>query len=49
MNARYVSAVLFVKDIAASRQFYEGMFEQQVDTDFGKNIGYKSGLSLWEV
>ena len=49
MDVRYISAVIFVKDIAVSRQFYEGMFGQQVDTDFGKNVGYTSGLALWEV
>lgn len=49
MDIRYISAVLFVKDMAVSRQFYEGMFGQQVDTDFGKNVGYTSGLALWEV
>jgi catechol 2,3-dioxygenase-like lactoylglutathione lyase family enzyme len=49
MDVRYISAVLFVKDIAVSRQFYEGIFGQQVDTDFGKNVGYTSGLALWEA
>jgi catechol 2,3-dioxygenase-like lactoylglutathione lyase family enzyme len=49
MDVRYISAVLFVKDIVASRRFYEGMLGQQVDTDFGKNVGYKSGLALWEA
>ena len=49
MDIRYVSAVLFVKDIAVSRRFYEGIFEQKVDTDFGKNVGYTSGLALWEA
>ena len=49
MDVRYISAVLFVKDMEVSRRFYEGLFSQQVDTDFGKNVGYKSGLALWEV
>ena len=49
MDVRYISAVLFVKEIAVSRQFYEGIFRQQVDTDFGKNVGYVSGLALWEA
>lgn len=49
MDVRYISAVLFVKDIVVSRRFYEGILGQQVDTDFGKNVGYKSGLALWEA
>ena len=49
MDIRYISAVLFVKDMAVSRRFYEGIFGQQVDTDFGKNVGYAGGLALWEA
>ncbi len=49
MDVRYISAVLFVRDMAVSRRFYEGIFGQQVDTDFGKNVGYASGLALWEA
>lgn len=48
MNARYCSAVLFVKEMAASRRFYEELLGQQVDMDFGVNVGYVGGLSLWE-
>ena len=49
MDIRYISAVLFVKDMAISRRFYEDIFKQRVDTDFGKNVGYTSGLALWEI
>ena len=49
MDIRYISAVLFVKDIAASRKFYEVLFGQQIKEDFGKNVGYASGLALWEI
>ncbi len=49
MNAQYRSAVLFVKDMAASRHFYEDLLGQKVDMDFGVNIGYVGGLSLWDV
>jgi predicted enzyme related to lactoylglutathione lyase len=49
MDVRYVSAVLFVKDMEVSRRFYESLFGQQIETDFGKNVGYTSGLALWEA
>jgi catechol 2,3-dioxygenase-like lactoylglutathione lyase family enzyme len=49
MKAQFRSAVLFVKDMAASRRFYEQLLGQQVDLDFGVNVGYVSGLSLWDV
>jgi catechol 2,3-dioxygenase-like lactoylglutathione lyase family enzyme len=49
MNAQFRSAILFVKDMAASRHFYEQMLGQQVDMDFGVNVGYVGGLALWDV
>ena len=48
MNAKYCAAVLF-KDLAVSRRFYEELLGQKVEMDFGPNIGYVGGLSLWEV
>ena len=49
MSIQFKSAVLFVKDIATSRQFYEGRLGQQVEMDFGVNVGYIGGLALWEI
>ena len=49
MKAQFRSAVLFVKDMTASRHFYEQLLGQQVDQDFGVNVGYTDGLSLWDV
>ncbi|MBN1679538.1 MAG: VOC family protein [Anaerolineae bacterium] len=49
MNAQFRSAVLFVKDITASRRFYEQLLGQQVEMDFGVNVGYVGGLALWDV
>ncbi len=49
MNAHFRSTVLFVKDMAASRRFYEELLGQQVEMDFGVNVGYVCGLALWEI
>ncbi len=49
MKAQFRSAVLFVKDMAASRHFYEQLLGQQVEMDLGANVGYVGGLALWEV
>lgn len=49
MNAQFRSAVLFVSDMAASRRFYEQLLGQQVDMDFGVNVGYVGGLALWDI
>lgn len=49
MNTHFRSTVLFVKDMAASRHFYEELLSQQVEMDFGVNVGYVGGLALWEI
>lgn len=49
MKVTYQSAVLFVEDVARSRQFYEGVLGQTVEMDFGANVGYKGGFAIWQV
>jgi len=49
MTVKYISSVLFVKDIPASRRFYEELLGQQVDMDLGANVGYVGGLAIWEI
>lgn len=49
MGIQFRSAVLFVKDMAVSRRFYEDLLGQQVEMDFGPNVGYVGGFALWEV
>lgn len=41
--------VIFVKDIAASRRFYEGLLEQKVAMDMGINLSFAGGFALWQV
>ena len=40
--------VIFVKDMEISRRFYEQLLGQEVAMDHGLNVGYKSGLALWQ-
>ncbi|MBN1963764.1 MAG: VOC family protein [Anaerolineae bacterium] len=49
MQAHFKSAVIFVKAMDASRQFYEDLLGQEVEMDFGPNVGYRCGLALWQV
>lgn len=44
---KFISSVLFVNDIAKSRMFYEEFMNQQVEIDYGVNIGYVGGFSIW--
>ncbi|WP_119065333.1 VOC family protein [Aggregatilinea lenta] len=49
MDVKFQSTVLFVRDVPASRQFYEGLLGMQVVADFGLNVGYTGGLAIWEA
>lgn len=49
MTIQYQSSVIFVKDIAASRHFYEKLLGQEVEMDFGPNVGFKGGFAVWQV
>ena len=48
-SPRYRNTVLFVKDIYTSKTFYIGKLHQEIDFDFDKTVGFKSGLALWQI
>ncbi|MBN2003621.1 MAG: VOC family protein [Anaerolineae bacterium] len=41
--------VIFVKDIAVSRRFYEELLDQKVLMDFGPCVSFQGGFALWHV
>jgi catechol 2,3-dioxygenase-like lactoylglutathione lyase family enzyme len=41
--------VIFVRDIAVSRRFYESLLEQKVMMDFGPCVSFEGGFALWQV
>jgi catechol 2,3-dioxygenase-like lactoylglutathione lyase family enzyme len=49
MTIQFQSSVLFVRDIQTSRRFYEELLGQEVEMDFGANVGYKGGFAIWQV
>lgn len=49
MNISFHSVVVFVKDIEKSKKFYSDIMDQNIEFDFGKNIIFKNGLSVWEI
>jgi predicted enzyme related to lactoylglutathione lyase len=49
MGIIYQSAVIFVQDISVSKTFYVELLEQEIDMDFGLNVGLNGGLALWQV
>ncbi|MBI9052984.1 MAG: hypothetical protein JEY96_04155 [Bacteroidales bacterium] len=49
MSIKFHSSVLFVKNIEVSKHFYCSILNQEIETDFGNNISFKGGLSLWQI
>jgi catechol 2,3-dioxygenase-like lactoylglutathione lyase family enzyme len=49
MDLRNGSAALFVRNIEVSRKFYSGLLGLTIELDFGKNVIFKSGLTIWEI
>jgi catechol 2,3-dioxygenase-like lactoylglutathione lyase family enzyme len=49
MKPLFHSVVLFVKDLEKSKKFYTEVLGQEVEYDFGNNIGLKGGISLWKI
>lgn len=49
MKLNFHSTVLFVRDIKVSKQFYCDILSQEINSDFGNNISFKTGLSLWQI
>ena len=45
----YQSAVVFVKDIQASRNFYEDLLGQEVGFDFGENVSFTGGFAIHDA
>ncbi len=45
---KYQAAVFFVSDVAKSKRFYNEVLGQKITVDFGANVGFEGGLSIWE-
>ncbi|MDD3311239.1 VOC family protein [Pseudodesulfovibrio sp.] len=49
MTIKFEGPAIMVADMQAARAFYEGLLGQEVLADFGANVPFKSGFSLWEA
>ncbi|NLE03518.1 MAG: glyoxalase [Crenarchaeota archaeon] len=47
-SPKYQAAVFFVSDVKRSRRFYVEILSQKVISDFGANVSFEGGLSIWE-
>lgn len=43
------TAVLFVRSINESRDFYCNVLGLKIELDFGKNVIFKNGFAIWEI
>ena len=49
MSVKFQGAVIMVKDVKASRLFYEELLGQKVIVDFGPVVGFEAGFSIWQA
>lgn len=49
MTISFEGPAILVEDIQRSRRFYEELLEQEVLADFGQNVPFKSGFSIWKA
>jgi catechol 2,3-dioxygenase-like lactoylglutathione lyase family enzyme len=49
MKIKFHSAVVFTRDFEIMKSFYAEVLMQEIDFDFGNCIGFKNGLSLWQL
>ena len=47
-NPVYHSCVLLVNDILKSKHFYNTILGQEIEMDFGRNVFFKGGFSIWK-
>jgi catechol 2,3-dioxygenase-like lactoylglutathione lyase family enzyme len=44
----YHSCVILVEDIEKSKRFYKTVLGQKIVNDFGRNVVFEGGLSIWQ-
>ena len=47
-NPAYHSCVILVEDIKRSKHFYITLLGQKIVNDFGRNVVFEGGLSIWQ-
>jgi catechol 2,3-dioxygenase-like lactoylglutathione lyase family enzyme len=46
---KYYSALIIVEDIERSKAFYTKIMGQKILHDFGKNVIFEAGFTIWEL
>ncbi len=48
MNCKLASVAILVQDMDRSKTFYRDIMGMEIEMDFGLNVGFKGGLSIWQ-
>ena len=48
MKPKFICSLIFVKDVNRSKDFYQNVLRQKIEWDFGRNVSFECGLSLWD-
>lgn len=46
---KFQAAVFFVKDVERTKHFYCDLLGQKITMDFGANVTFEAGLSIWQT
>lgn len=49
MNVEYQAALIFVKNVAASRDFYVKVLQQKIEYDFGEDVLFHGGFAIHDA
>jgi predicted enzyme related to lactoylglutathione lyase len=45
---KFVMPVIFVDNIAVSKEFYQYVFSLEIENDFGENVVFANSFSIWQ-
>ncbi len=49
MELKLNSTVIITKNLDTMKAFYQEVLQQELEFDFGNCIGFKNGISLWQL
>jgi catechol 2,3-dioxygenase-like lactoylglutathione lyase family enzyme len=49
MDIKFHSSVIITRDFDKMKEFYQDILQQEIEFDFGNCIGFKCGLSIWQL
>ncbi len=47
-QVQFKNVVILVDNVNRSKSFYTNLLDQKIENDFGRNVSFKGGLSIWK-